>query len=136
MRWIGHLDPETSSGRVTPNVDITATIAEAAGIPRGKWKMDGRSYFSKNRLGTPMEQKDNPEQQHPAYVGYRTKRYLYVEYTKGVNKGRELYDYTTDPHELENLAYVPAYASLVERLRAKAKAACDPVPPGFEWRVN
>lgn len=133
IRWKGHIDPGTSSTRITPNVDITATIAEAAGISTHDWKMDGESYLSRNRMGTLVEQKDNPEQKHPAYVGWRTKRYLYVEYTSGVSKGRELYDYVTDPQELNNLAYDPAHAQLAATLRAKAEKACVPTPPGFEW---
>jgi choline-sulfatase len=137
MRWDGVIDPGTTSSRVTPNVDLTATMAEAAGISEAVWPMDGRSYLSRNRLGTVVEQKDNPEQKHPAYVGYRTKNYLYVEYTKDDTAalGRELYDYVADPNELNNLAYLPEHAGLLDSMRKRTKRAVGKnVPPGFEWQ--
>jgi N-acetylglucosamine-6-sulfatase len=71
---------------------------------------------------------------NPAYVGLRTRRFKYVEYTDGE---RELYDLASDPHELENLqakadpALLARLAAILARLRACAGASCraaDSVP--------
>ena len=137
MRWDGVLDEENTEvrrNRITPNVDVTATIAEAAGIKN--WKMDGKSVISKDRKGCLVEQMRNPEQRHPAYCGWRTDRHLFVEYTAEEGRGRELYDYKHDPDELDNLAFDLDSQDLMHKLRDQAQAACDPVPPGFSWRVG
>jgi hypothetical protein len=62
----------------------------------------------------------------PDYAGVRTRRYLYVEY---VNGDRELYDVSTDPDEMHNLAGtqpdVEAQLSkLVSALRVCRGATC------------
>jgi N-acetylglucosamine-6-sulfatase len=71
---------------------------------------------------------------NPAYVGLRTRRYKYVEYTDGE---RELYDLERDPHELENLAarsdpaLLARLAAVLARLRTCAGASCraaDAIP--------
>ncbi len=107
------------------NVDLTATIAEAAGVA---WNRDGRSVLSSGRAGTVVEQIANGE--HPAYCGWRTERYLFTQYDTGE---RELYDYRHDPAELRNRVDVARHASTVTRLQAKAEQACVPLPPGFAW---
>jgi hypothetical protein len=67
---------------------------------------------------------------HPAYCGLRSSSRLFVHYADGFE---ELYDYTTDPYETQNQASNPAYAGVVESMRATAAARCLPVPPGFTW---
>jgi N-acetylglucosamine-6-sulfatase len=74
---------------------------------------------------------------NPAYVGLRTQRYKYVEYTDGE---RELYDLARDPHELDNLAgreaqadpaLLARLAAVLARLRTCAGASCraaDSIP--------
>ena len=126
LRWDGHIAPKTTDQRVTTNIDVTATIAEAAGV---SWPMDGKSYLSSGRAGTVLEQIEFSG--HPAYCGYRNRNYLYVDYSAGA--GEELYDYTVDPYELTNVASDPAYAATVAQLRARAVALCSPTPPGFSW---
>jgi arylsulfatase A-like enzyme len=49
----------------------------------------------------------------PPYVAVHTKRYLFVEYTRG---WRELYDLRKDPWELRNVAGDPAYAPVQQSL--------------------
>ena len=125
VRWDGHITPNTSSNRLTTNTDITATIAEAAGL---SWPMEGRSWLSTRRAGTVLEQ---VQYNGPAYCGYRTRRYLFVEYNAG--EGRELYDYRSDPNERANSIRDPAYRTVRKELRNSAKASCSPTPPGFTW---
>jgi hypothetical protein len=84
--------------------------------------------LSTDRAGTVVEQVASGE--HPAYCGWRTKRYLFTQYDTGE---QELYDYRRDPNELHNRAAVPRYADTVAALQAEAQQACTPVPPGFAW---
>ncbi|MFZ0324908.1 MAG: sulfatase-like hydrolase/transferase, partial [Actinomycetes bacterium] len=136
MRWDGHLPSGTASRRLTLNIDLTASIAEATGT---SWGMDGMSYFSADRTGTVLEQypqtrlntPDPALELHPGYCGYRTARWMYVEWSD--NKGRELYDYRTDPDEMNSLTGDPQWADQAAQMRALAKTACSPVPPGFTW---
>lgn len=127
IRWDGHVIAG-ETGRITPNIDVTATISEAAGIVG--WPISGRSTLSMGRAGTLMEQVEYNE--HPAYVGWRTARYLFIEYSN--DQGQELYDYQSDPYELQNVVDDPAYLDIKRDLRQKAKAAAVPVPPGFTWK--
>ena len=57
-----------------------------------------------------------------AFPGYslRTDRYRYTEWDGG-EKGVELYDHQTDPHEFTNLAKDPAHAVTVKELNAKLR---------------
>lgn len=133
MRFDGRIDPGSTSYRVMLNIDLAATIADAAGVSqRG---MEGMSYFSRPRQGTVLEQmasvRPGIHKSHPAYCGYRTRRWLFVEWSG--NKGRELYDYRSDPYELRNLAQRSAFQATMRQLRQRAVRTCDPVPPGFTW---
>ena len=67
--------------------------------------------------------------EHPAYIGWRTKRYLFVEYSEG--QGEEFYDYQEDPHELRNAIDDPSYATIIADCRQKARNQAQPYPPGF-----
>jgi arylsulfatase A-like enzyme len=124
MRWDGHLPAGSTSGRVTPNVDVSATIADAAGV---RWARDGRSVLSHDRRGSLLEQ---TRYGRPAYCGYRTSRYLYVRWSRG---REELYDYRTDPAELTSLHRSRAYADVRATLRSLTDQTCRPRPPGFRW---
>jgi N-acetylglucosamine-6-sulfatase len=126
VRWDEGVTPGISP-RVTTNVDLTAGIAEAAGI---EWKKDGRSFLSTPRTGTLLEQIDNIN--HPSYCGWRTARYLYVRYD--TDRGREFYDYQKDPEELVNRIGRDSYQKRIDRFRAITVKACSPVPPGFSWK--
>ena len=70
----------------------------------------------------------------PQYFGIRTGRYAYFEFASGANGGVEMYDITTDPHQLHNLAIDPdprmaavlvEFATLVGDLRACAGTVCS-----------
>ena len=132
-RWDGQITPWSVSQRITLNIDLTATIAEATGT---SWRMEGTSALSTERTGTVLEQIEMnlPTQAtnyHPAYCGYRTVNWLFVEWS--ADQGRELYDYRNDPYELHNLADDPAYHARMSAMRDLAMAACSPVPPDFTW---
>lgn len=126
MRWDGVIEPGSKTNRVTPNIDITATMAEAAGV---SWPMDGISALTGSRKGVVLEAVSAG--QRPAYCGWRSPRYLYVRYSGGA--ATELYDYQRDPDELHNVAGEAEYRQIRNKLAWKAKQNCQPFPPDFSW---
>jgi len=129
LRWDGHIAPGSVDERIALNVDVTATILQAAGVDQAT---SGFSLLDPSaRTGTVLEAMKDEDRFRPAYCGWRTKRWLFVQWTD--NLGRELYDYRKDPYELHNLADNPAYLERMITMRDNAKDACSPVPPGFTW---
>lgn len=131
MRWDGHFAAGATDSRLALNIDITATIAAAAGVSLSKAK--GLSLLTtKSRAGFVLEgvELHAANNKIQPYCGWRTKQWMYARYSTGEE---ELYDYNADPYELRNLAKVASYASTLANLKSKAKAACTPTPPGFSW---
>jgi N-acetylglucosamine-6-sulfatase len=137
IRWPGHVVPGSEDRRLALNVDVTATIAEAAGAgPPGE--IDGMSLLGyAEREGFVLESpvtngRDGSGQKvaRPGYCGFRTRRFVYVRYSGGVE---ELYDYRDDPFELRNVATEGSYTGQLAMLRARTDAECQPRPPGYVW---
>jgi arylsulfatase A-like enzyme len=129
LRWDGHLDPAVQDRRIALNIDVTATILQAA---RVKQQTSGSSLLRpRNRSGTVLEGLGIDSRGSPPYCAWRTRRWLFVEWSG--YQGRELYDYRADPYELQNLAEDPGYRTQLLTLRRQARADCNPVPPGFTW---
>ena len=137
MRWPAHITPGTSDRRLALNVDVAATIAQAAGVALPD-DVDGVPLLGEDlRDGFPLESPvtnghDGSGQRvaRPAYCGFRTRRYAYVRYADGIE---ELYDYGEDPYELQNVVADPRYAETSTSLRRRAEEECVPTPPGFSW---
>ena len=127
MRWDDHIAPGTTAG-LGANIDVSATILDAAGIPQAL-PMDGKSLLYSDRPEILLEAMKTSSR--PAYCGLRTQRWLYVQYSHG--NGTELYDYDTDPLELTNLADRAAYQPVLKHFRSQTKEQCTPKPPGFRW---
>ena len=126
------LDGRVAAGQVDPrialNVHLASTMATAAHVPL---KTDGMSILGKRtRGGFVLEAGFNARYERPAYCGWRTKEWMFVHYTTGEE---EMYSYRTDSEELTNLAGNPAYARQLSAMKARAKQACNPMPPGFRW---
>ena len=68
----------------------------------------------------------------PSYCGLRGQRHTYVLYETGEE---ELYDLSTDPYELDNLARQERYLPLLGSLRARTARACLPPPPSFAFPI-
>jgi N-acetylglucosamine-6-sulfatase len=131
IRYSGVIAP-SHPRRIVTNVDLTATILDITGATLPG--VEGISLLSdKPRRHTVIEQTQNETDVgiHPAYCGIRSARYLYVEYDD--HRGRELYDYATDPEELHNRAGSTRYRDQVAKYRQLARQECRPRPPGFSW---
>jgi N-acetylglucosamine-6-sulfatase len=131
MRYDGVLPAGAVDERaVAANVDVHASILDMVGIRPAK--IDGISVRSPAaRDGVVMEaMRWTGRRGRPAYCGYRTPDRLYVRYSTGEE---ELYDYTVDPLELNNVAADPAYAQDRATLQQATRRACSPTPPGFAW---
>ena len=110
--------------RLVGNVDVTATILDAADVVPGRI-LDGRSLLE--LLGDPgaewgrdiLIENGNGANGVPTYRGIRTYRFLYVEHrTTGEY---ELYDLAKDPFQLQSVdghaAYAKVQRDLASRLR-------------------
>lgn len=117
----------TSSGSVSPRtvelVDLHRTLADLCGLPADA-STEGASL-------KPLVQKPDHAWTKPAKTqivrgggnnsmtgrSVRTEQWRYTEWNHG-SRGVELYDHTSDPHEMKNLATDPGHAETVEKLKA------------------
>ena len=105
-------------------LDLCPTVLELCGIaPSGSHKPDGTSL--RRLLDEPSAQWDEPAytqvmrgNEQNRFMGrtVRTDRWRYTEWEDG-KRGRELYDYGTDPREMNNLVNDPAHAAVAEQMR-------------------
>lgn len=106
-------------GRTVEAVDLYPTLAELAGL-EAPANLEGRSL--RPLLDDPTAPWDKPaftqvwRRRFPGY-SVRTERWRYTEWDDG-RQGTELYDHEKDPDEFHNLAADPAYAGVVQELRA------------------
>jgi arylsulfatase A-like enzyme len=127
IRWDHRVRAGAVTDRLTGNIDIAATIADAAGT---RMTTSGLSLLRrKHRTGLLLESGGNSVGE-PPYCGWRNKDWLYAHYGSGEE---ELYSVPDDPNELHNLAPDPALATVLASLRAQTKRACSPMPPNFHW---
>jgi arylsulfatase A-like enzyme len=127
IRWDHRVQAGAVSDRLTGNIDIAATIADAAGT---QMTTSGLSLLRpKQRTGLLLEAEGN-RVGRPAYCGWRSRNWLYAHYSSGEE---ELYSVPDDPNELRNLASDPAHSAVLASLRAQTKSACSPMPPNFHW---
>lgn len=99
--------PGSTDTRLASIVDLAPTIADAAGLDLAD--MDGVSLLQPDSrdetllewLGHNETKRGGLVSSHsPDFTALRTRTHLYVEYESGE---RELYDYQSDPDELDNL---------------------------------
>lgn len=127
IRWDHRVAAGAVDDRLTGNVDIAATVADAAGA---QMTTDGLSVLrQQQRTGLVLEAARS-KYGRPPYCGWRTADWLYAHYASGEE---ELYSVPNDPHELRNLASDPAQSAVLASLRAQTKRACSPMPPNFHW---
>ncbi len=137
---------EKITGQVS-NIDFAPTLLDFADATAGR-TMDGLSLIP--TMENPSKRPDRAlgiEAPSPLftgqipvngwdrpYMGVRTNRYTYVEYTE--TGDRQLFDRQTDPNEIHNLDGDPDYAELEDQLARKAQklsecagADCSKVKP-------
>jgi len=122
-------DPDSENAKIndgtqpgaTPTAAVTAAAAHAKKTgAAGKTKTKKHKKKGAGKLGSKAI---------PVYTAMRTNAYVYVEYQNGA---RELYNLTTDPEELANLApqadpaLLKQLSARLATLRACAGASCRP----------
>ncbi|MEZ4608600.1 MAG: sulfatase [Deinococcales bacterium] len=115
-----------SNKLVAVNLDIAATIYDLAKLPK---VTEGLSLVpllkgeeEDWRKDIMLEAFGYLSYQYPisgVWAGLRSERWKYVAYAEG---DLELYDLATDPYELENKAYDPAYQAVLTELAEKVEA--------------
>ena len=125
-----------TDGHLVLNIDWAPTVADLAEVRAPG--VDGKAMtplltgrHPKWRRTFPIEHlRGGAGDSVPTYCAVRTRTAKYVAYS---NEEEELYNLTRDPFEVHNLADDRASRHLKASLRARARALCDPVPPGFSW---
>lgn len=130
VRWDGRVTAGRTDRRLASIVDVTATIAKVAGATI---TTDGLNLLRNERrshlaLEGRTWRRHDSSVPHPAYIGLRSDRYLYVRYAGGFE---ELYDYEDDRFETRNRAKDPAYRDQLRSMRFQARTESVPTPPGF-----
>jgi arylsulfatase A-like enzyme len=106
IRWAGHLPGRVTDSRMVTNLDLAATLFDAAGVTPAH-QLDGRSLldpWQRSRLF--IEYWTNPESIIPTWRSIRTGTEQYTEtYDEATGEvaSREYYDLVTDPFQLTNL---------------------------------
>jgi N-acetylglucosamine-6-sulfatase len=114
--------------RIGTLVDLAPTIVAATGA-RPRLVMDGHSLLPVARHAAPSWQtlliqagpyRPADEAVGWFYRGVRTDRYTYAHYL--ARDQDELYDRSTDPDELKNVAHDPRYAKVLAALKRRSAA--------------
>lgn len=128
VRWDGRVQASRTDDRLALNLDVPATIAEAAAV---RFPTDGLSLLAgHDRRGFVLEGAADPKLARPAFCGWRTAEWTYVRWATGEE---ELYSQRGDPHQLRNLATDASRRPVRDALRSRAVRHCAPEPPGFDW---
>ncbi len=107
------------------NLDLPATFLDWAGLEIPE-RYQGRSLASTmGREAPPEDWRTDTFHEHfavrnriPAFEGIRNDRFKYVRYVDDGNY-EFLHDLVKDPDELQNLASDPAFAKVLEKMRAR-----------------
>ena len=138
MRYPKGIAAGSVNGDMILNVDFAPTFLELAGLPAPD-HVQGRSFAPLLKNETPEDWREAMyyrywmhKAQHNVYAHYgiRTKRYKLIYYyadalgqagaiDESYAPEWELFDLERDPHELNNVIHVPAYAERVRELKAE-----------------
>lgn len=113
-----------TTARTVELIDLHPTLADLCGLDAPK-ELTGKSV--RPLLNDPKQAWDKvafTQVSRNGFMGYslRSERYRYTEWDGGT-KGVQLCDFTTDPHELTNLAADPKHADIVKEHKAKLAIA-------------
>jgi arylsulfatase A-like enzyme len=136
IRYPG-LEGNREESRIVSNVDLVSTFLDVAQVTPGL-RQDGRSLLPVITNSVTdwheealLEVRVGPERM---FYGIRIPWWMYAEYDNG---DRELYDMAADPHQLTNLAGVPAQARIQAQLSQRLHdhlARSNPPRPASELR--
>ena len=109
VRWPGQFRAGRTSAKLVANIDVAATLLDAAGVRR---QTDGRSLLEPARrrvlfVESRGSYKEDRAPRLPAFRSLRTSGYRFAEYYRHGSSElifREYYDLRADPWELENQA--------------------------------
>lgn len=128
VRWDARVPAGRADLRLALNLDVTTTIARAAGAAMRTAGLD--LLGSRQRHGAVLEAPPEPRLPRPAYCGWRSAEWTFTHYA---TDEEELYSRLGDPFELTNVAAGPGNAARVRAMRREARRFCSPTPPGFNW---
>jgi len=110
---------------VTANIDVSATILKAAGLPNSTSGVPLGNPI--NRPGVPlMASRERIERGlgRPAYCGFRTDAAAFIRYASGEE---EYYNLSKDPAMMKNVRWKKEYKARVSQLTGLARNACQTV---------
>jgi arylsulfatase A-like enzyme len=122
VRWPADFEGERGVEKLVSNLDVTATMIEAAGatIPE---KMHSRSLLALCRGSASSEWEDQVVAEHNGHGGELILQRMIVrgryKYVAALQAADELYDLERDPFEMENLVDRPESASIVKDLQER-----------------
>lgn len=138
MRWDGKIAAGATDDRRVAQLDLTATVLAAAGVPSSALlvPLDGHDLRTTYRRSVGLAeywQDDNNNKVIPNWASITTDTFQYTEYYEpeapNTVSYREYYDLVADPHQLTNLfgdastANDPAIAPLHNQLVAQKTCA-------------
>jgi len=121
MRWPSKFPKGTSSPHLVSNMDVTATILEATGVPVPA-SMDSRSLLPLCEGGSDTEWRHALICEHNGHgedILQRIAIHDRFKYVAALYDGDELYDLAEDPYELHNLIDDPEYQEAKADLRQR-----------------
>ncbi len=128
VRWPGHVAPGSRSTEMVQNLDFAQTLLDAAGLPQPA-DMQGESLIPLLTGDTAAWDRDAVYYhyyEYPAvhmvkrHYGIVTQDYKLVHFYDDVDEW-ELYDRKDDPGEMRSVYDDPAYADVVDRLKAELR---------------
>jgi N-acetylglucosamine-6-sulfatase len=123
--------PRAAANDIVANVDLRTSLLHAVGLAP-LTSQQGRNWFDSGYV--PRLRLGIEAYRRVTYCGIRTKRFMYARFHEPTGAYRvELYQETTDPTEVVNLAQDPAFAAVRRRMHDQARARCNPAPPGYRW---
>lgn len=121
VRWPAEFAGGYSVDRLVSNMDVTATMLEAAGVPVPA-AMDSRSLLPLCQGNMDADWPDELICEHNGHgedILQRIVMHDRFKYAAALYDGDELYDLTKDPYELHNLVDVPEYREVKADLRQR-----------------
>jgi arylsulfatase A-like enzyme len=126
VRWPGQIPANYVSSRLVTNMDLVPTVLEAAGAELPD--MDGASVLALAKDRSNTQWREDLLCQHYGHgqnAFQRLLRHGKYKYIAHLNDVEELYDLSSDPFELHNLASARPSPDVTARMRERLAAAME-----------